>query len=125
MSSRIFWVGVGAVGGIVVYRRGHRALEQVRARGVVGNVAAVAGAVSRVAAAAAGLPRADVEPLPLYVDHSVRSLESIEVTPVRRIPLRRRRTGVPATALRLDALSSGEPVIDVREAREVRTATAS
>lgn len=123
MSSRIFWVGVGAVGGIVAYRRGHRALEQVRTRGVAGNVAAVAGAVSRAAAAAAGFPRAEVEPVPQYVDHSVRSLESIQVTQVRRTPLRRRRSGVPATALHLDALSP-EAVVDVRDVREVRTGTA-
>lgn len=116
MSSRMFWVSVGAVGGIVVYRRGQRAVEQARGRGVVGNVAAVAGKVSRVAAAVAGQPRADLDVVPQYVDHSVRSLESIEVTPVRRTPVRRRRAGIPATALRLEALSP-EAVVDVREVR--------
>lgn len=119
MSSRIFWISVGAVGGIVVYRRGQRAVEQARTRGVVGNVSAVAGKVSRVAAVVAGQPRAEVDVVPQYVDHSIRSLESIEVTPVRRTPVSRRRAGIPATALRLEALSP-EAVVDVRE---VRTAT--
>lgn len=116
MSSRVFWIGVGAVGGVVVYRRGQRAVEQARGRGIVGNVAAVAGTVSRVAAAINGSPRSDADVIPQYVDHSVRSIESIEVTPVRRTPISRRRAGIPATALRLDALSP-EAVVDIREVR--------
>lgn len=39
--SRLVWVGVGAAGGILVYRRGSQAWERTKARGVAGNTAAI------------------------------------------------------------------------------------
>lgn len=35
--SRLVWVGIGAVGGIYAYRKGQRAVDQVRERGVAGT----------------------------------------------------------------------------------------
>lgn len=116
MSSRLFWVAVGAVGGVYAYRRGQRAVVDARERGLVGNVAAVAGTVSRVAGVIGG-PAAPVADLASgYVDHSVRRIEPIEVVPVRRIPVSRARTGIPSTAMRLDALTA-DAVVDLREVR--------
>ena len=39
--SRMVWVGVGAAGGILVYRRGQRVWERTKERGVAGNTAAI------------------------------------------------------------------------------------
>lgn len=36
--SRLVWVGVGAVGGIYVYRRGQRVWQDAKDRGVAGNI---------------------------------------------------------------------------------------
>lgn len=115
--SRTFWIAVGAVGGVVAYRRGQRAIEDARARGLVGNVQAAAGTASAVAqgtsrllslAAPAGsvASREEVE--------ADRLLRSVQVTPVRRTPLSRRDQHIPATAMRLDALNT-DGVYDVRD----------
>ncbi|HEY7858890.1 MAG TPA: hypothetical protein VIC82_10370 [Candidatus Nanopelagicales bacterium] len=57
---RLFWVAVGAAGGIWAYRRGGEALDNARERGVIGNIALatatagkVAGTATRVIAVAA------------------------------------------------------------------------
>jgi hypothetical protein len=40
---RLFWTAVGAAGGIYLYRRGTRALEEARERGMAGTVQAATG----------------------------------------------------------------------------------
>ncbi|MEI8082609.1 MAG: hypothetical protein WCI74_12265, partial [Actinomycetes bacterium] len=49
IMSRIVWVGVGAIGGVIVYRRGQRAVNEARDRGLVGNVQHAALTISSVA----------------------------------------------------------------------------
>jgi hypothetical protein len=50
--SRIFWVGVGAAGGIMVYRKTTRAVDEVRDRTFRENLSLVARTASNVAASA-------------------------------------------------------------------------
>jgi hypothetical protein len=50
--SRIFWVGVGAAGGIVAYRKGTQAVTGVRERSLRENLTKVARTASNVAASA-------------------------------------------------------------------------
>lgn len=40
--ARLFWVAVGAAGGIYAYRKGEQAADAVRARGVAGTAQIVA-----------------------------------------------------------------------------------
>ncbi len=47
--SRAFWVAVGAVGGIIAYRRGTQAADRARELGPVGTAQATAEATSRLA----------------------------------------------------------------------------
>lgn len=49
---RLFWVAVGAAGGIWAYQRGTAALENARERGVMGNVAVATATASKVATTA-------------------------------------------------------------------------
>lgn len=44
--SRIVWVGVGAAGGIFVYRRGQRVWLEAKDRGVAGNATVLAAAAT-------------------------------------------------------------------------------
>ena len=44
--SRLLWVGVGAAGGIYLYRRGNRAWDEAKERGLAGNAAVVASSAS-------------------------------------------------------------------------------
>ena len=44
--SRIVWVGVGAAGGIYLYRRGNRAWDEAKERGLAGNAAILASSAS-------------------------------------------------------------------------------
>lgn len=44
--SRLLWVGVGAAGGIYTYRRGQRAWEQAKERGVGGTATVLAAAAT-------------------------------------------------------------------------------
>lgn len=46
---RLFWVAVGAAGGIWAYRRGGEALDNARERGVIGNVALATATAGKVA----------------------------------------------------------------------------
>lgn len=56
--SRVFWVTVGAVGGVMAYRRGVAAMHTARERGALGTVQAAASTTSRVAGrTATGLGR--------------------------------------------------------------------
>ncbi len=48
--SRTFWVMVGAVGGVVAYRRGTRAVARARELGPMGSAQVAAQATSRLAA---------------------------------------------------------------------------
>lgn len=114
--SRVFWLGVGAVGGVVAYRRGQRAIEGAKERGFVGNLSLAADVTSAVAQGVGrvvALGTADA-----YDEEPGRTLRSVQVTPVVRTPVSRRNPGIPATALRLDALA---PVVDVRDIRDART----
>ena len=47
--SRMFWVAVGAVGGVVAYRRGTRAAQRARELGPLGTAQVAAQATSRLA----------------------------------------------------------------------------
>lgn len=49
---RLFWISVGAAGGYYAARRGTVALEEARARGLVGNVTLAAATASRLAGSA-------------------------------------------------------------------------
>ena len=119
--SRTFWVTVGAVGGIVVYRKGQRALDDARERGLIGNIqiaastaASVAQGTSRLVGLAAQ-PGGYDDPSEAQAEAQAdRMLRSVQVTPVRRTSLNRRNQRVPATAMRFDALNP-EAIIDVRE----------
>jgi hypothetical protein len=56
--SRVFWVAVGAAGGIMVYRKGTQAAHRARELGPLGTAQAVAHATGRAATGAArGLGR--------------------------------------------------------------------
>jgi hypothetical protein len=56
--SRVFWVAVGAVGGIAAYRRGTRAAARARELGPLGTAQVAAQATSRLAGrTATGLGR--------------------------------------------------------------------
>ncbi len=46
--SRLVWMGVGAAGGIYVYRHGQRVLDRARERGVAGNTAAITRTVADI-----------------------------------------------------------------------------
>lgn len=123
--SRTFWVAVGAIGGIYAYRRGQRAVDNAKERGLVGNVQyaaetaqSVSGGVARLLALATPTPTNAV-----IVDYdSMAELpRDVQVTPVRRTELGRRHPEMPATAMRFEALDKST-VIDVREARRLRRA---
>lgn len=48
--SRLLWVGVGAAGGIYAYRRGQRAWNTAKDRGVAGNMTVAAATASTLLA---------------------------------------------------------------------------
>lgn len=53
--GRLIWVAVGAAGGVYVYRRGQRLIEEAREKGVVGSVTAATGSAAGLAASARSL----------------------------------------------------------------------
>ena len=56
---RVFWVAVGAAGGVFVYKRGGQLLTEARERGLVANIgAATVGATTLVGQAATLLSNA-------------------------------------------------------------------
>ena len=121
--SRTFWVAVGAVGGIYAYRRGQRAVAEARERGFVGNVAYASETVASVAQGASKIVSlAAGQAPPVVVDYQSLSPvpADVQITPVHRTALSRRRMRTPSTAMRLDALNSAS-VIDVRSARRVES----
>lgn len=119
MSGRAFWIAVGAVGGIVVYRRGQRVLAQARERGLVGNVTAIANTAARAAELLGSAPRQYPDWVEPPAGQNAQLLNSIEVTPIRRIPLGRSQSRIPSTALRLRALPP-HSIVDLREVRVQR-----
>lgn len=46
--SRLIWMGVGAAGGIYVYRHGQKAWERTKERGVAGNTAVITRTVADI-----------------------------------------------------------------------------
>lgn len=48
--ARLFWIGVGAVGGVYAYRKGEQAVDTVREQGVIGTAQIVAAAAVQSAA---------------------------------------------------------------------------
>ena len=46
--SRLIWMGVGAAGGIYVYRHGQKVWERTKERGVAGNTAVITRTVADV-----------------------------------------------------------------------------
>ena len=106
--SRTIWIAVGAVGGIYAYRRGQRAVDEARERGLVGNAQYAASTAASVAQGASRLFALAAQPSPADLDDYRRwELErerSVQVTPVRRTPVGRDHR-IPATALKMDALN--------------------
>jgi hypothetical protein len=76
--SRLFWAGLGAAGGIYVYRATSRTLEGVRERTVRENLTKVARTASKVAASARYLAALSSEE------------ESATVIDIRQAPAARR-----------------------------------
>jgi len=67
----MFWVSVGAAAGYYAARRGEQALEDARARGLVGNVVLVAttatkvgATATRIAVSVGGAAAARIRPVP-------------------------------------------------------------
>ena len=116
--SRTFWVAIGAIGGVYAYRRGQRAVDNARERGLVGNVHVAAETVGSVAAGAGRLVALaggqSADPVVVNYRPTAELPSKVRVTPVRRTPLRKQRVKTPATAMRLDALDR-QAVIDIRE----------
>jgi hypothetical protein len=52
---RTVWVALGAAGGVIVYRRGQRLIEEARAKGVVGSVQAATVSATGLATSARSL----------------------------------------------------------------------
>ena len=122
--SRTFWVAVGAVGGIYAYRRGQRALDNAKERGFVGNVQVAAEAAASVSGGVARLVALATTPNNAVVveyDSMAELPSDVQVTPMRRTELTRRRPNVPATAVRFEALDQAA-IVDVREVRRTRRA---
>jgi hypothetical protein len=94
--SRLLWVGVGAAGGIYTYRKGQRAWDRAKERGVGGNAAVVAAATTS-AVHTIRLALLDPEPEP--------------AAPVRRDPPRTRGRGqaLGVAALRAVARPARSP----------------
>lgn len=98
------------------YRRGQRAAADARARGLVGNVQAAAGAAVTIAngtsklVALAGQGNGYGQAQDAQVDPAI---ERVQVMPVRRTPLSRHQQRVPSTAMKLEALNP-DTVVDVR-----------
>ena len=76
--SRLFWAGVGAAGGIYVYRATSRTIEGARERSLRENLTKVARTASNVAASARYLAALSSEE------------ESATVVDIRRAPAARR-----------------------------------
>lgn len=127
--GRMVWMTVGAVGGIVAYRKGQRMAVDARERGFVGNLQAVAGATVSVANGAAKVAtlvgQPPVKPLTVAELTQDSAQARIEVPTIRRSSKRLRKKPVPVTAIKFKAHSQAanaqgphtERVVDVRERR--------
>ena len=134
-------MGVGAIGGIVAYRRGQRVLAEARERGFVGNVqhaadtaSAVANGTSRLLAIVGQTGQGSANPaLPAFADVQEfedkdarwRELQNSRIalgTTVRatRTTRKSRSQVAPSGAIRLRAHSSPD-VVDVRPIRSNAT----
>jgi hypothetical protein len=136
--SRVFWMAVGAVGGVAAYRKGTRAVQQARALGPLGSAQVAAAATSRAAARTAnGLGRlADIKAqregrLVIGTAQEVSALpsatgnDSARVVPIDDdwVPVPERRPGPPprtapaaTAATAAPARHGGAPATSVRTA---------
>lgn len=53
--GRMLWLAVGAVGGVVAYRKGQQLVDEAKQRGVVGSVQAATGSAADAATGARSL----------------------------------------------------------------------
>ncbi len=81
--SRLFWIGVGAAGGIVAYRKTTQTVQDVRQRSFRENLSKVARTATNVAASARYLAA-------LSADE-----QTAEVVDIRRAPAARREQASP------------------------------
>lgn len=119
--GRMVWMTVGAVGGVIAYRRGQRMAVDARERGFVGNMQAVAGATVSVANGAAKIAtlvgQPPVKPLTLAEISQDGEQARYEVPAIRRSVNRARKKPAPVTAIRFKAHSKDQHVVDVRAQR--------
>ena len=119
--GRMVWMTVGAVGGVVAYRKGQRMAVDARERGFVGNMQAFAGASVRVANGTAKLAtlvgQPPVKPLTLAELTQDGSQAAYQVPAIRRSSMKSRKKPAPVTAIRFKAHSQADRVVDVREQR--------
>lgn len=116
------WMTVGAVGGVIAYRKGQRMAVNARERGFVGNMQAVAGATVSVANGAAKIAtlvgQPPVKPLTLAELSQDGRSASIAVPAIRRSSVgTSRKKSAPVTAIRFKAHPQADRTIDVREQR--------
>lgn len=95
--SRMFWVVVGAAGGIVAYRRGTRAAERARELGPLGTAQVAAQATSRLAGRTAhGLGR--LNDIKARREGKLVIGTAQEVTPIEPVPADWVAVGGPSPA---------------------------
>lgn len=118
------WMTVGAVGGVIAYRKGQRMAVDARQRGFVGNLQAVAGATVSVANGAAKVAtlvgQPPVKPLTLAELTQDGQTARYEVPSVRRVSNRPRKKPAPVTAIRFKGYSRAPRVVDVRDEHVAR-----
>lgn len=132
--SRVVWIGVGAIGGALAYRRGQRAVNAARERGLVGNVQQAALTASQVAngagkllsfAGQVGQGSSGAANFALEQDAaSWRELQNSRVaisaqTGPTKANTRTSKNGRRSTAVRLAAIDSPK-LVDIRSNRNVR-----
>lgn len=132
--SRVVWIGVGAIGGVVAYRRGQRAVNAARERGLIGNVQHAALAASQVANGAGKLlsfagqvGQNDSGAANFALEQDAASWRELQNSRVAITALngaetsntRTSKSGRRPTAVRLAATESPE-MVDIRSQRNVR-----
>lgn len=123
--GRMVWMTVGAVGGVLAYRKGQRMAVDARERGFVGNVQAVAGATVKVVNGTAkvvtlvgGQPA--IKPLTLAELTQDADQARYDVPTVRRTSNRARKKPAPVTAIRFKGYAKAPRVVDVRDEQVAR-----
>lgn len=115
--SRVVWVAVGAVGGVIAYRKGQRVADSARERSFLGNIQAVAGATATfangTAKVASIIGQPVVKPLTRAEITQDSRQDSIQITPIRRTTFRSKNPA-PVTAMTFKG-HKGPRVVDVRE----------